>query len=68
MKRYAAHLTGTAKAHIVSSGLGDWYDIGPPCSTTWFASSAPGLQILRAEGADAVFSAVSGTYRFESRF
>jgi hypothetical protein len=29
MKRYAAYLAGMAKNHIVSHGLGDWYDIGP---------------------------------------
>jgi hypothetical protein len=29
MKRYVAYLGGTAKQHIVSHGLGDWYDIGP---------------------------------------
>jgi hypothetical protein len=29
MKRYVAYLKGTSKEHIVSHGLGDWYDIGP---------------------------------------
>ena len=29
MKRYVAYLGGAAKDHIVSHGLGDWYDIGP---------------------------------------
>jgi hypothetical protein len=29
MKRYAAFLGSTAKDHIVTTGLGDWYDIGP---------------------------------------
>ena len=29
MKRYVAYLGGTAKEHIVSHGLGDWFDIGP---------------------------------------
>lgn len=29
MKRYVAFLSSTAKDHIVSSGLGDWYDLGP---------------------------------------
>jgi alpha-L-rhamnosidase len=29
MKRYVAFLGGTATNHIVSTGLGDWYDIGP---------------------------------------
>jgi hypothetical protein len=32
MKRYVAYLSSTAKDHIVSHGLGDWYDVGrrPP--------------------------------------
>ncbi len=29
MKRYVAYLGGRASGHIVSHGLGDWYDIGP---------------------------------------
>ncbi|HOQ89647.1 MAG TPA: alpha-L-rhamnosidase C-terminal domain-containing protein, partial [Candidatus Hydrogenedentes bacterium] len=29
MSRYAAYLAGRAEGHIVSHGLGDWYDIGP---------------------------------------
>ncbi|MBC8095944.1 MAG: family 78 glycoside hydrolase catalytic domain, partial [Akkermansiaceae bacterium] len=29
MKRYVAFLRGTAKDHILSTGLGDWYDLGP---------------------------------------
>jgi len=29
MKRYVAFLGSTAKDHIVSTGLGDWYDLGP---------------------------------------
>ena len=29
MQRYVGYLAGTSKAHIVSHGLGDWYDIGP---------------------------------------
>jgi alpha-L-rhamnosidase len=29
MKRYVDYLTGTATDHIVSHGLGDWYDVGP---------------------------------------
>jgi hypothetical protein len=29
MKRYVAYLASRAKGHIVSHGLGDWYDIGP---------------------------------------
>ncbi|HEX8295987.1 MAG TPA: family 78 glycoside hydrolase catalytic domain, partial [Chthoniobacteraceae bacterium] len=29
MKRYVAFLGASAKEHIVSVGLGDWYDLGP---------------------------------------
>ena len=29
MKRYIEYLTSTADNHIVSHGLGDWYDLGP---------------------------------------
>ena len=29
MQRYAAYLGSRGKGHIVSHGLGDWYDIGP---------------------------------------
>lgn len=29
MKRYVAYLGSRATNHIVSHGLGDWYDIGP---------------------------------------
>ena len=29
MKRYVAYLSSTAKNHIISHGLGDWFDIGP---------------------------------------
>jgi alpha-L-rhamnosidase len=29
MARYVAYLGSTAREHIVSHGLGDWYDIGP---------------------------------------
>jgi hypothetical protein len=29
MKRYVAFLGSTARDHIVTTGLGDWYDIGP---------------------------------------
>jgi hypothetical protein len=29
MKRYVAFLASTAKDHIVATGLGDWYDLGP---------------------------------------
>jgi len=29
MKKYAAYLNTKAKDHILSQGLGDWYDLGP---------------------------------------
>jgi hypothetical protein len=29
MQRYAAYLKSKAKDHILSQGLGDWYDLGP---------------------------------------
>lgn len=29
MKRYVAFLKGTAENHIITTGLGDWYDLGP---------------------------------------
>jgi len=29
MKRYVAYLQGRAADHVVSHGLGDWYDLGP---------------------------------------
>ena len=29
MKRYVAFLGGAAENHIVTTGLGDWYDLGP---------------------------------------
>ncbi len=29
MKRYVAYLSSTATGHIVSHGLGDWFDLGP---------------------------------------
>jgi alpha-L-rhamnosidase len=29
MQRYVAYLAGRAQDHILSHGLGDWYDIGP---------------------------------------
>jgi alpha-L-rhamnosidase len=29
MERYAAYLGGKAEGHILSHGLGDWYDLGP---------------------------------------
>jgi hypothetical protein len=41
MQRYAAYLRGKAKNHILSFGLGDWYDIGP---------KPPGLSQLTSQG------------------
>ncbi len=29
MKKYVAHLAGKAENHILSHGLGDWFDLGP---------------------------------------
>ena len=29
MKKYVAYLRGTSENHIISHGLGDWYDLGP---------------------------------------
>jgi alpha-L-rhamnosidase len=29
MERYAAYLGGKAEGHLLSHGLGDWYDLGP---------------------------------------
>lgn len=29
MKRYGEYLASTAKDHLVTHGLGDWYDVGP---------------------------------------
>ncbi len=29
MKRYISYLKGTSDNHIISHGLGDWYDLGP---------------------------------------
>ncbi len=29
MKKYQQYLSGKAKGHILSHGLGDWYDLGP---------------------------------------
>jgi alpha-L-rhamnosidase len=29
MKKYAAYLDGKSKGHILSHGLGDWFDLGP---------------------------------------
>jgi hypothetical protein len=41
MKRYVAYLGGTSKDHIVSHGLGDWYDVG---------RDAPGESQLTSKG------------------
>ena len=41
MQRYAAYLRGKAKAHMLSFGLGDWYDIGP---------KPPGVSQLTGQG------------------
>jgi hypothetical protein len=39
MKRYVAFLGSTATAHIVSTGLGDWCDIGP--NPSWGSQLTP---------------------------
>jgi alpha-L-rhamnosidase len=39
MKRYVAFLGSTATNHIVTTGLGDWYDIGPKPS--WGSQLTP---------------------------
>ena len=44
IKRYVAYLGGTAKDHLVSHGLGDWYDVGP---------GAPGVSQLTSPGVTA---------------
>lgn len=44
MKRYAGFLGGRARGHILSHGLGDWYDIGP---------GAPGESKLTTKGVTA---------------
>ena len=44
MKRYVAYLTSTANDHIVSHGLGDWYDLGP---------NSPGESQLTSKGVTA---------------
>jgi len=41
MKRYLAYLQSTADGHILSQGLGDWYDIGP---------NRPGVSQLTPKG------------------
>ena len=56
MKRYVAYLGTRAEGHIVSHGLGDWYDIGPgppgPSQLTSLGLTATGvyyqdLEVLR---------------------
>ncbi len=44
MKRYVAYLGTKARDHIVSYGLGDWYDVGP---------KAPGVSQLTSLGVTA---------------
>ena len=44
MKRYVAYLTSKADNHIVSHGLGDWYDLGP---------NSPGESQLTSKGVTA---------------
>jgi hypothetical protein len=44
MKRYVAYLTSTADNHIVSHGLGDWFDLGP---------KSPGVSQLTSKGVTA---------------
>ena len=44
MKRYVSHLATQSQDHIVSHGLGDWYDIGP---------GAPGESKLTTKGVTA---------------
>ena len=44
MKRYVEYLTSTADRHIVSHGLGDWYDLGP---------KPPGVSQLTSKGVTA---------------
>ena len=39
MKRYVAFLGSTTKNHIVTTGLGDWYDLGPKPS--WGSQLTP---------------------------
>ncbi len=41
MQRYAAYLNSKAEDHVLSYGLGDWYDIGP---------KAPGVSQLTGKG------------------
>lgn len=44
MKRYIAYLASKANGHILSQGLGDWYDLGP---------NAPGVSQLTPMGVTA---------------
>ena len=44
MKRYVAYLSSTATDHIVSHGLGDWFDLGP---------NTPGESQLTSKGVTA---------------
>lgn len=55
MKNYAAYLASKAKGHLLSHGLGDWYDIGPgspgeskltPTGVTATATYFEDLQVL----------------------
>jgi Glycogen debranching enzyme len=41
MKRYVDYLGAKAKDHIVSHGLGDWFDIGPNGSGSGYSVSTP---------------------------
>lgn len=41
MKRYVDYLGSRAKDHIVSHGLGDWFDIGPNGSGEGYSVSTP---------------------------
>lgn len=41
MKRYVDYLGSKAKDHIVSHGLGDWFDIGPNGSGEGYSVSTP---------------------------
>lgn len=44
MKKYQQYLAGKAKGHILSHGLGDWYDLGP---------NPPGVSQLTPKGVTA---------------
>ncbi|WP_448699313.1 family 78 glycoside hydrolase catalytic domain [Mucilaginibacter sp. AW1-3] len=41
MKRYAGYLGSRAKDHIVSHGLGEWFDIGPKGSGEGYSVNTP---------------------------